>query len=405
VRVKAIKLLRSPRFFQQFLEAVRKTGLVGEAQNGLVIFIFAISRLLKHPLNIFVKGPSSSGKNFLVKAVLRFLPNDCVVEITSGSGASWNYLQKDLKHKIVYLQEENTSAGNVHPARLLISENQLVRMVSVRVKGKGWRTERHVTQGPVACISTTTKNQLTVDDETRHISVFTDDSAEQTKRILKAQLGQKSELTDDELETWHSVQKLLAERATLPIEFKGWIKQVVEEVWTGDVRVRRYFPAFMEACKVVCLLRSFRRDEEQIEKEGRLEIRFSDYAIASLIFNPALSQSLSFIDEKDREVQKAVARILERNEEVGCDAKELAREMKVSEGSAYELLRDAKSRGSVRQVNGPNKGNKKLYAPAAATQMLPDPAEIFQKIGHTKKVLTIIHPVTGEAITYRRGNS
>lgn len=402
-RVKAIRILRSPRFFQHFLDAIGRTGLVGEMQNALVIFVFCISRLLDHPLNIFIKGRSSSGKNHLVKSGLRFVPKDCVVEITSGSGTSWNYLQNDLQHKIVYLQEENTSAGNVHPARLLISENQLIRMVTVRVKGKGYVTERHVTKGPVACISTTTKNQLKTDDETRHISVFTDDSPEQTKRILNAQLHKKEDLTDDEWKVWHTIQTFLAKRAKLPIEFKGWVKQVVEDVWTGDVRVRRYFPAFMEACKVICLLRSFRRDEDEVEKEGKLEIGFSDYAITSLIFNSALSQSLSYVDDQDRELQKAVARIVDRKKGVGCDGEELAREMKISTGTAYKLLRDAKDRGSVRRANKPTKGNTKLYVPAEGTQMLPDPGDVFQKLGQTKRVLKIIHPVTGEVVEYRRG--
>jgi DNA primase len=404
-RVKAIRLLRSPRFFQHFLDAIRRVGLVGEKQNALIIFVFGISRLLSHPLNVFVKGPSSSGKNHLVKSGLRFFPKDCVVEITSGSGASWNYLQNDLAHKIVYLQEENASAGNVHPARLLISENQLIRMVSVRVSGKGWVTERHVTKGPVACISTTTKDQLKVDDETRHLSVWTDDSPEQTKRILKAQFNKKEDLTDDELKVWHTMQTFLAKRAKLPIEFKGWVKQVVEDVWTGDVVVRRYFPAFMEACKVVCLLRSFRRDEDLVEKEGRLEISFSDYAITSLILNSALSQSISYVDDQDRELQKAVARIVDRKKGVGCDGEELAREMKISTDTAYKLLREARERGSVRRANKATKANVKLYEPADSTQMLPDPAEVYRKLGSDKRVLRIIHPVTGDEIVYRRNNS
>jgi hypothetical protein len=402
MKVRAIRLLRSPQFFQHFLDAVGRTGLVGEAQNALVIFIFGISRLLAHPLNVFVKGPSSSGKNFLVKSVLRFFPADCVEEITSGSGTSWNYQGHNLKNKIVYLQEENKSAGNVHPARLLISENQLVRMVSVR-SGRSFKTVREVTEGPVACISTTTKDKLQVDDETRHLSVWTDDSAEQTKQILKAQLGSKEELADDDLKVWHSIQSLLAERAKLPIEFRGWIKQVVEDVWTGDVRVRRYFPAFMEACKVVCLLRSFRHDVDKIEKEAKLEINFSDFAIASLIFNSALSQSLSYTDDDDRQLQDALTRISERTKGAGGDAKEVALELKIPKERAYALLRAAKNRGSIRRANKVTRGNKKRFLPAGISQMLPNPHAVFQKLGRTKSVLRITHPVTGTILEYRRG--
>ena len=57
--------------------------------------------------------------------------------------------------------------------------------MAVPEKG-GFRTEKKVTEGPVSCISTATLNQLQVDDETRHLSIWTDESEEQTARILKA---------------------------------------------------------------------------------------------------------------------------------------------------------------------------------------------------------------------------
>ena len=66
----ARKLLRSGCFFPEFLKAVKKAGLVGEEQNALVLETVVVSRALSRPLNAFVKGPSSGGKNFLVTRVL-----------------------------------------------------------------------------------------------------------------------------------------------------------------------------------------------------------------------------------------------------------------------------------------------------------------------------------------------
>src|ERR1700687_4981704 len=82
----ARRLLRSPRFFNEFLGAMDRAGLVGEKQNALVLFIVAASRVLPRPLNVFVRGHSSSGKNWLVTRVLGPLPKSVVAEITSASG-------------------------------------------------------------------------------------------------------------------------------------------------------------------------------------------------------------------------------------------------------------------------------------------------------------------------------
>ena len=38
----ALKLLESPHFFNEFLRAVKKAGLVGEEQNALVLLIVVV---------------------------------------------------------------------------------------------------------------------------------------------------------------------------------------------------------------------------------------------------------------------------------------------------------------------------------------------------------------------------
>ena len=186
----AKKLLQSPRFFNEFLLAMNEVGLVGEELNALVILIVAVSRLLPHPLNLFVKGHSSAGKNWLVTRVLRLMPKSAVAEITSASDKAFHYSRSDFRHRVVYLQEQNEAAGNIHPIRLLISEGKLTRAVTGFKNGKRV-TKQYVARGPVAAISTTTKNRLEIDDETRHISIWVDESKEQTRKIIRSYISER----------------------------------------------------------------------------------------------------------------------------------------------------------------------------------------------------------------------
>ena len=186
----ARKLLRSARFFNKFLHAMKEVGLVGEELNALVVLIVAVSRLLPRPLNLFVKGHSSAGKNWLVTRVLRLMPKSAVAEITSASDKAFHYSQSDFRHRVVYLQEQNDAAGNVHPIRLLISEGKLTRIVPGFKNGKRV-TKKYVARGPVSAISTTTKNRLEIDDETRHISIWVDESKEQTRKIVRSYISER----------------------------------------------------------------------------------------------------------------------------------------------------------------------------------------------------------------------
>ncbi len=80
-------LLCSAYFFRRFLKDVRRAGLVGEERNALVVYVAATSRLLPEPIALFVKGPSSIGKNFLADAVLRFFPAGEVSQVDGVIGA------------------------------------------------------------------------------------------------------------------------------------------------------------------------------------------------------------------------------------------------------------------------------------------------------------------------------
>ena len=397
-RKEASLLLHSPRFFCRILEVLRREGLVGEEQNALVVYVAAVSRLLSKPLNLFVKGQSSSGKNHTVKKVLRLIPKKCICEITNSSARAWDYMGRQLQHKIVLFQEESVAfGGKQHPARLLISENHLERWVTVR-DGPKFTTKKQVTEGPVACISTTTRDQLQVDDETRHLSVWADESPAQTARIVRAQLEDLSQLSKEEIRVWHAVQELLAERSKIQIHLPPWFDFVAQKLWTGDVRIRRYFPAFIQACKTVCLIRSFRNDEKNPK---RLQVTFRDYAIATLIFADAFSKSLGSIDERNMELRECILRISSDNGGHPVSAQQVASELSIPLHEAYERIRRATKQKLVRRANLPKKGNKKLFLlTEAGNKFLPDPKRVFKEVMGADRQLKFVHPLTGEVVIY-----
>ncbi|HZQ17450.1 MAG TPA: hypothetical protein VFA90_01920 [Terriglobales bacterium] len=259
----ALKLLCSRHFFNEFLAAMRKEGLVCEEPNALVLLIVVVSRLLPHPLHVFIKGRSSAGKNFLVRLLLRLLPKHVITEVTSVSDKAWNYLNRDFRHTVVYLQEENEAAGNIQPLRLLISEGRVVRLVATW-EGKERVTKKYVARGPVSSISTTTRQRLTIDDENRHISIRLNESHDQTGRIIKAYARSSEGLTNAERRTWRMVHRLLEKRIGAEITFPEWFDKVADHVATiKDLRLRRYYPAFVDACRAVCLIRSFQKDRRR----------------------------------------------------------------------------------------------------------------------------------------------
>jgi alkylated DNA repair dioxygenase AlkB len=397
IRAGAERLLTSPKFFTECLDALRRMGLVGEQKNAQVLYLVGTSRLLPRPINAYVKGHSATGKNFLVAKALDLFPKDSYVEITSASDKAWHYSADSFENKIVYVQEQNKASGSVHPVRLLISEGKLVRLTTVRKKGSEHHTtERFEAKGPIAALSTTTQDRLEVDDETRHISLWMDDSPEQTRQIMKGYIRQPEPLSSEEVAVWRAVQELLAERTGIDIILPAWFDDLAEAMVDAerDVRLRRYFPAFCQACRVVALLRSY----QQRKSVDRLEVDFADFAIAHILFDSVVSESLHHEGDQTLDTAQCVRTIVADTGEA-ARIQQVAAAIGIPYKRAAERVQEAERAGLIQLANSPEARNIKRFVATSPQQLLPDPRTLFRKLclNHT---CSFHHPLTGELVVY-----
>ena len=182
-----------------------------------------------------MKGRSSGGKNWLLTRVLSLTLKSAVAEITSASDRAWNYSGSDFRHKVVYIQEQNEAAGTIDPIRLLISEGKLIRIVT-RFEGGKRVTKKYVARGPVAAISTSTKNRLKIDDENRHVSIRVDESPEQTRRIAEAYTQTGESLSRKEREVWYTVHSPTGEEDRNESHFPTWFGEIAKRLFVDDLR-------------------------------------------------------------------------------------------------------------------------------------------------------------------------
>ena len=392
-------ILGSPDLFSEFLEAVRRQGLVGEEKAALVILIVVVSRLLKRPLNLMLKGKSSSGKNHVVRKVLSLVPRSAVIEITSSSARAWNYSRDAFRHRLVLLQERNEASGAVHPMRLLISEGKLVRLVTTRENGQ-WVTKRYVAQGPIASISTTTKDRLEPDDESRSLSCWTDESEAQTARIVHA-YGFERRLSTFDRRAWREIHNLLQQRSHREILLPRWLHRFADLVYTKDLKVRRYYPAFVEACRTVALIRCFQKSPSSC---GRLMVDFIDVAIAASIMDEVSAESIHKSEGPIGETRKVVEQISRSKNGAPVGRKDLEVELRISRGQAYRMLSSAADAGAIYRVNKPVKGNAKRYLPTPRPRFVPRPAELYAMLDDSEVPNRVewVHPLTGKLVVHTR---
>jgi hypothetical protein len=222
---------------------------------------------------------------------------------------------------------------------------------------------------------------LEIDDETRHLSIWIDESPEQTRRIIAASATMKPRPSEDELNIWRAAHGLMEQRAAVQIVLPEWFDHIHSNVYIGDLRVRRYFPTFVTICQTIALLRSFQPQREALlQTKGIIEVDFSDYAIAVRIFEPIFVHSIHHADDCAMQTRAIIKRISVRQGGTGVGVDDFAKEASISRDQAYARLATAAEAGAICRANKPEKTNRKLYLPSSLPRFLPHPAKVFQEV-------------------------
>jgi DNA primase catalytic core len=185
----ALELLRDPRLLDRVLEDFDRCGVVGEETNKRIAYLAGVSRLLEKPLAIVVQSSSSAGKSSLMEAVLDFMPEEQRESYTAMTGQALFYMgQKNLKHKILAIAEQQGAERASYPLKLLQSEGKL----NIASTGKDPVSGKHVTheyvvEGPVMIFLTTTAHEVDEELLNRCIALTVNEEREQTRAIHRKQ--------------------------------------------------------------------------------------------------------------------------------------------------------------------------------------------------------------------------
>jgi hypothetical protein len=341
------KLAAEQRILDRFKVAVRGCGVVGEEATAATLYLLITSRLLPKPVSAAVKGHSSSGKSFTTETTVKFFPPEAVIEMTAMSERALVYNKEDYKHRTlvlyeaVALREGNDDNLTSYFVRSLLSEGRIEYPVTVKDKDGGFTTKNIVKTGPTNLIVTTTKTQIHAENETRLLSLSTDDSTEQTKRILFALADETDNQVD--LDEWRQLQAWLQaaeHRVTIP-----YAKQLAELVPPVAVRLRRDFGAVLALVRAHAILHQQTRDRDEA---GRIIADIDDYAQVRELIAELISEGVgTTVSATVRETGNAVAVLTDPE---GVMARAVAVHLKLDKSNASRRLRIAGDGGYVRNL-------------------------------------------------------
>lgn len=290
---------------------LKQIGLAGEQRAALTLYLAVTSRLFARPLSVAVKGPSSAGKSFLVRQVLRLFPASAFYELSSMSERALAYSQEPLKQRMLVIQENAGVSGEMatYLLRSLLSEGEL-RYETVERSPSGLRSRVIHREGPTGLVTTTTALSLHGENETRLLSLAIDDTAEQTREILRA-IALDDICKAPDLNGSRNLQEWLeqhGERRVI-VPFAPRLADLIPPVAT---RLRRDFTAFLTLVRACAFLHQVTRSRSP---EGAVVATLDDYDTVRSLVADLISQSAErSVPLKVRETVHAVhALIAKRN--------------------------------------------------------------------------------------------
>ncbi|MDG5817125.1 hypothetical protein QA601_18660 [Chitinispirillales bacterium ANBcel5] len=259
----ALETLKSKDLLKRIVEDFNAIGYIGEKTNKLLCYIASVSRLQSDPLAVLVLSRSGAGKTGLQEAVCRFIPPESVIQYTRITGQSLFYRDENaLKHKVLAVEEDEGMQPAMYSVKTLISSQKLsVSATRTDAKTGKFSVEEYTVYGPVVVmVSTTNPNGL--DDETkqRFLLLTIDETPEQTKSILQAQITKNSHswytMSFDEesiCKLHHNMQRMLK---PLTITFPDDLRFT----WPfARLQMRREQKKFISLVKAITLLHQYQR--------------------------------------------------------------------------------------------------------------------------------------------------
>jgi DNA primase len=184
-----IDILKQDNLLQEINKLIEQSGIVGEANSRLLLFIIASSYKTKQPLHAIVQGSSGSGKTHLISKIADLTPQEDVLRFTRITESSlYNWGEYDLVNKLLIIEDlDGLKEEALFAMRELISNQRLSSSVSIKDKKGNIKSVKKEVKGVFSSLSATTKGDLYEDNMSRSFLLAVDESQDQTDKIISYQ--------------------------------------------------------------------------------------------------------------------------------------------------------------------------------------------------------------------------
>ena len=205
----AEQFLSESNLLERTNELVGQSGVIGEVDNRLLMYLIFTSRKREAPLHIVSLAASGTGKTHLQESVANLIPEEDRIELTTLSENAFYYFgQRELKNKLILIEDLDglssrasggggSGSGALYALRELQSKRRITKTIAQKSTNGQTKSITLTVEGPVSVAGCTTKEQIYEDNANRSFLLYLDESAEQDDRIMNYQRAQSAGTIDE----------------------------------------------------------------------------------------------------------------------------------------------------------------------------------------------------------------
>jgi len=353
----ATDFLKADKLLQRTNNCIGDSGVIGEEANRLIMYVVFTSRKTGRPLHIISMGSSGAGKSHLQEKVGELIPQEDKIELTSVSGnAFYYYVDDDLGHKLVLIEDYDGVAGALYPIRELQSKQRISKTITMRDKSGNTKTLHLTVKGPVSIGGCTTSESVYEDNANRSFLIYLDESEAQDERVMVYQRRLSAGLID--ITEQQKMQRLMqnVQRMLEPISVRNpyAVELVIPQEVFKPRRTNAHYIAFIEA---ITFYKQFQREHKVDTNTGEvyIETTLEDIAEANELMKDILLKKADELGYATRNFLEQIKTHLAANKKKTFTTREIRDKLKEHPSKQKRMMIELQQYGYVRKVEGNKK--------------------------------------------------
>jgi predicted transcriptional regulator len=334
-------------------DLIGQSGLIGEANNRIILFLIYTYRKAQTPLHVICLASSGTGKTHLQERVSELIPEEDKIEITTLSENAFYYFgQRELKNKLILIEDLDGAENVLYPLRELMSKKRISKTIAIKSKTGETKTIHLIVEGPVAVSGCTTRESIYEDNANRSFLLYLDESITQDDAIMDYQRKLRAGKIDTAAE--NNIKALLknCQRLLQPIRVVNPYAELLT-IPTAVLKPRRSNEHYLLFIEAIAFYKQYQRVILS-DSEGTpfIEVQIEDIEEANHLLKDILLRKSDELSGSCRDYLQSIEKYITENQQTKFTNREIRKQLKLEPTKQKRFTKTLLESYYIKRVQG-----------------------------------------------------